>query len=74
MKFIVCLILVLGMFACTEKKDNGTVTAVANPQPPAMTATPTQDATPVVTPAPAAAPDAPAMLEEGMSLDATPVM
>jgi hypothetical protein len=70
MKFIVCLILVVGMFACTEKKDNGTVTTVANPQPPAMTATPTQDATPVVTPAPAA----PDMLEEGMSMDATPVM
>jgi hypothetical protein len=66
MKFIVCLILVVGMFACTEKKDNGTVTTVANPQPPAMTATPTQDATP--------APAAPDMLEEGMSLDATPVM
>jgi hypothetical protein len=66
MKFIVYLILVVGMFACTEKKDNGTVTTVANPQPPAMTATPTQDATP--------APAAPDMLEEGMSLDATPVM
>jgi hypothetical protein len=68
MKFLVMVILVLGMFACTEKKDNGTVTTIANPQPPAMTATPTQDATPVVTPA------APAMLEEGMSMDATPVM
>ncbi len=73
MKFLVMMMFVLGMFACTEKKEQGTVTAVANPQPPAMTATPTQDATPVVTPAPAA-PDAPAMLEEGMSLDATPVM
>lgn len=73
MRFLVAMILVFSMFSCGDKKDNGTVTAVANPQPPAMTATPTTDATPVVTPTPAA-PDAPVMLEEGMSLDATPVM
>lgn len=68
MKFLVAMILVFSMFSCGDKKDNGTVTAVENPQPPAMTATPTQDATPAP-----AAPDAPAMLEEGMSMDATPV-
>jgi hypothetical protein len=68
MRFLVAMILVFSMFSCGDKKDNGTVTAVENPQPPAMTAPPTLDATPVVTPA------APAMLEEGMSMDATPVM
>jgi len=70
-KVLFTFVLVFGMFACGEKKAEPTTHVVDQPQVAAPAPTPvvTKDATPVIT-----APAAPeAMLEEGMSMDATPV-
>lgn len=63
MKFLVAVVIFLGMVACGEKKAEPKTVSVEQPvvAAPAPTPVVTKDATPV-------------MLEEGMSLDATPVM